>query len=186
MIATSTLLLTACGGGDLSSTPSTASANVASVIMTSTAEPASDATLLKESTPALASSALDGKWACVPEDGRGTLLKLEVSGNVLRDLATNVTMTLSHGKGIELGTRLVDYRDAESGQLAHARVMSQVSKPGYASFFAPDYYGGAGAGVEFSINPNDTLKISDFSSLNGSETVGQEVPMTCRRETMAA
>jgi hypothetical protein len=186
MLATSSLLLTACGGGDLPETHLVATERLASVLIVSTAELASRRAPVLESMPASTSSPLDGKWACLSEDGRATALRLQVSGNLLRDLASDVTMTLSHGKGIELGTRLVDYRDAESGQIAHAREMSQVSKPGYASFFARESYGGAGAGVEFSINPNDTLKISDFSSLNGSGTIAQAIPMTCRRDTMTA
>lgn len=117
----------------------------------------------------------------MPGDGQAVSMKFEILGNSLRHTASNTTMTLVKGKGIEVGTELITYRAPETGQQMHAPVIKQVAKPGYASFFSTALYGGAGAGVEFSLNPNDTIAINDFSSMAGAGSVGRPVPMTCRR-----
>lgn len=126
--------------------------------------------------------ALDGRWACRADADDHPAVKLEIAGNVLRDPVTEKTMVLTHNKGIQLGMLLTSYRDADSGQVIHARTMTQVDKPGVASIFSAAVNGGAGAGVEFLLNPNDTLKISDYSSMTGADSVAQMVVMTCSRD----
>jgi hypothetical protein len=128
-----------------------------------------------------ASAALDGKWECMRGDGQAVSMKFEILGNTLRHIASNTTMTLVKGKGIEVGTELVSFRSPETGQQMHAPVINQVAKPGAASIFSPALYGGAGAGVEFSLNPNDTIAINDFSSMAGAGSVDRPIPMNCRR-----
>jgi hypothetical protein len=177
----SALLLTACGGGN---TPDDA---VAAPIQAALAE--SVGATVDVPSARIASAAetrtprpLDGKWECSPDDDRSAALQLTIEGDVVQDRAGGTAMMLAPGKGIELGRQLVDYRDPASGQVIHARTMTLIDKPGFAAFFTRTANGGAGAGVEFSLNPNDTLKISDYSAMSGKDAVGQVVPMTCLRD----
>lgn len=177
VLAASVLLLTACGSG-VSDTASEQASHFAAGTVVSTIEPAAQVAPVHDVAPV---TAFDGKWDCAPDDAMGNALSIEVSGNALRDTVTNATMALSHGIGIELGAQTISYIDPTSGAAGYARAMTQVPKQGYASIFSPELYGGAGAGVEFSVNANGTLKISDYSSMNGAESAGRAIPMTCRR-----
>lgn len=182
------ILLTACGGVDVQDAESVASVQLASNTVVSfdggTLPAASldrDTTVEIAQVATEARSALDGKWECISGDGHAVAMEFDISGTVLRHTASNTSMTLVQGKGIKVGAELVTYRDPETGHEMHAPAMTQVTKPGYASIFSSASHGGAGAGVEFSLNANDTIAINDFSSMAGAGSVGRPVPMTCRR-----
>jgi hypothetical protein len=198
MLVASASLLTACGGnvgnGSEAAAPSMQSASVTTVTTTDPAElplPPLASPLPQRAAQRTAArprmvATMDGLWLCRADDGQGSTLRLDIAGNAMRDIGSQQTVALSLGKGIQPGIRLLDYHDKDSGQLTHARKLLQINKPGFASIFIASANAGAGTGAEFSLNPNDTLKISDYSSMSGTESVGQIVPMTCNREPAPA
>ena len=187
MTLATAVLLTACGGD----VPEPIHTSIQLASTTMVAEPAATQqavvaapVMSPEAFSAIApetNTSYDGMWECLAGNGQSGAMELEVNGNILRHTISNTTMVLTHDKGIDVGTQLVSYRDQETGQLMYVPVMTQVDKPGYASAYFPASSGGPEAGIELTLNPNDTIAITDYSSMAGAGSVGRPVPMTCRR-----
>lgn len=129
-------------------------------------------------TVVASNGAMDGRWSCT--DDRGTLgtALINISGTSVIEPGQTTGLNIVYGTGITAGPDTVPI--TSGGRTYQLKVIRQVSNANTASFYSPGINNPAGGGIEFALQSNGSLKISDYTSYDVNNG-NQLTPLTCWR-----